>query len=96
MPKYLFREGVDVSTDINDIIITTPYATRSNPHRRTFRIQNVKEPLKELLASLSSEGVESNKYLSMPETIESASTHLALGLQLKNLYEKGLLIHAID
>ena len=96
MPKYLFREGVDVSTDINDIIITTPYATRSNPHRRTFRIQNAKEPLKELLAKLSKEGVESNQYLSMPETIKSAATHLAIGLQLKNLYEKGLLIHAID
>lgn len=83
MPKYLFREGVDVSTDINDIIITTPYATRSNPRRRTFRIQNAKEPLKELLAKLSKEGVEGNQYLSMPETIKSAATHLAIGLQLK-------------
>ena len=96
MPKYFFREGVDVSTDINDIIITTPYATRSNPRRRTFRIQKAKEPLKELLAKLSKEGVESNHYLSMPETIKSAATHLAIGLQLTSLYEKGLLNHAID
>ena len=93
MPKYLFREGVDVSTDINDIVITTPYATRSNPHRQTFRFQNAKEPLKKLLAALSQEGVESNQYLALPETTESAATHLELGLQLKNLYEKGLLIH---
>ena len=96
MPKYLFREGVDLSTDINDIVVTTPYATRSNPHRQTFRLKNAKEPLKKLLAALSQEGVESNQYLALPETTESAATHLELGLQLKNLYEKGLLIHAID
>jgi len=96
MPRYLFREGVDISAEGNDMVVTTPYATRANPNRQTLRFKGVKESLKEILKELSQAGIESNQYLAIPEKIESTAPHLALEPQLKMLYKNGLLIHEID
>lgn len=96
MPRYLFREGVDISADGNDMVVTTPYATRANPNRQTLRFKGVKESLKKILKELSQAGIESNQYLAIPEKIESTAPHLALEPQLKMLYKNGLLIHEID
>ena len=96
MPRYLFREGVDISADGNDIIITTPYATRSDPSRQTLRLKEVKAPLKKLLKELSQAGVESHQYLAVPEGTERKTTDSEPEIQLKTLYKNGLLIHEID
>ena len=42
-----FVKGVDISADGNDMVVTTPYATRANPNRQTLRFKGVKESLKE-------------------------------------------------
>ena len=78
MPRYLFREGVDISADGNDMVVTTPYATRANPNRQTLRFKGVKESLKKILKELSQAGIESNQYLAIPEKIESTAPHLSL------------------
>ena len=96
MPRYLFREGVDISADGNDIIITTPYATRSDPSRQTLRLKEVKAPIKKLLKELSQAGVESHQYLAVPEGTERKTTDSEPEIQLKTLYKNGLLIHEID
>ena len=96
MPRYLFREGVKISLENNDIIITTPYATGSRPKQQTLRIKDAEAPLKKLLEDLLHTGVESNQHLIEREDIKSAAIHLALGLQLKTLFKKGLLICEID
>lgn len=96
MFRLLFRDGVNVNTEHNDLVITTPYATRSNPYRQILRIKNAKEPLKKLISKLCQTGIESNQYLEKFEKTESDTTHLALILQLKKLYKKGLLIHECD
>ena len=96
MPRYLFRKGIDINIHDNDIIITTPYATRSNPDRQTLRIKDAKEALKKLFKELSQEGIESNRYREIPKKTESATPDLELGIQLQMLYKKGLLIHEIN
>ena len=96
MPRYLFREGVKISPENKDIIITTPYATRSRPKQQTLRIKDAEAPLKKLLEDLLHTGVESNQHLIEREDIKSAAIHLALGLQLKTLFKRGLLICEID
>ena len=96
MPRYLFRKGIDINIDNNDIIITTPYATRSNPDRQTLLLKDAKESLKKLLKELSQEGIESNRYRETPKKTGSATPNLEHGMQLKMFYKKGLLIHEIS
>ena len=96
MSRFLFREGVDICTKNNDIIITTPYATRSDPNRHILRIKDAEEPLKELVKRLCQEGIEGNQYREIPNGIGSASPNFDLGVQLHNLYREGLLIHEIN
>ena len=96
MPRYLFREGVDISADGNDVIITTPYATRSNPNRKILRLTDVKAPLKKLLKELFQAGIESDEYLAVPEEGECGIKDLEPEIQLKTLYNNGLLIQEID
>ena len=96
MPRFLFRQGVDICIKNNDIIITTPYATRSDPNRQLLRIKDAEETLKKLVKKLSQEGVESNQYRDIPKGIGSTSPYFELRLQLKDFYGKGLLIHEIS
>ena len=96
MPRFLFREGVNICTKNDDIIITTTYATRSDPIRQILRIKDAEEPLKKLVKKLSQEGIESNQYRDIPKEIGSTSPHFKLWLQLKDFYGKGLLIHEIS
>ena len=92
MPTCLFREGVDISEDGNDMIVITPYATRSNPNRQTLRIKDAKKPIKRLLKELTETGIECNEYLAIKENTESESKYLALERHFKMLYKNGLLI----
>ena len=96
MPRFLFRQGVDICIKNDDIIITTPYATRSDPNRQLLRIKDAEETLKKLVKKLSQEGVESNQYRDIPKGIGSTSPYFELRLQLKDFYGKGLLIHEIS
>ena len=96
MPKYLFREGVDVNVKGNEIVITTPYATRSNPYRQKLHLKEAGAPLKELIKDLLSDGVESDQYSTLQDKQHSASTHLSPESQLKTLYKKGLLSYEIE
>ena len=96
MPRYIFREGVNVSEDGNDIIITTPYATRSNPNRQTLTLKDVKAPLKKFLKELSQEGIVSSQDSADPEKIASAAAELESNLKLELLYKNGLLIQEIN
>ena len=96
MPRYIFREGVNVSEDGNDIIITTPYATRSNPNRQTLNLKDVKAPLKKFLKELSQEGIVSSQDSADPEKIASAAAELESNLKLELLYKNGLLIQEIN
>ena len=91
MPRYLFRKGVDINTDGRDIIITTPYATRSDPNRQTLRIKDTNEAISKLLKELSAEGIESKQYIEKQEEIGSASQSLDLWTQLQTFYKEGLL-----
>ena len=96
MSRYLFREGVNINNDGNNIIISTPYATRSSPKQQTLCVKDAKEPLKKLLKNLFLDGIESNQTLKTPETLASTTTSLDLELQLQALYKAGLLIHEIE
>ena len=96
MPRFLFRQGVDICIKNNDIIITTPYATRSDPNRQLLRISDAEEPIKKLVKKLSQEGIESNQYRDIPKEIGSTSPHFKPWRQLKDFYRKGLLIHEIS
>ncbi len=96
MLRYLFRKGIDIDIDGNDVIITTPYATRSNPNRQILRIKDAGEPIKKLLKELSQEGIEDNRYREIPNKVESIAPHIDLGQQLQSFYKKGLLIQEIN
>ncbi len=96
MPRYLFREGVDIDADGNDIIVTTPYATRSHPTRQILRIKDVKEPIRKLLKELSQEGIDGNRYREISNKAKSTAPYLDLRQQLQSFYKKGLLIQEIN
>ena len=96
MPRFLFRQGVDICIKNDEIIITTPYATRSDPNRQLLCIKDAEEPIKKLVKKLSQEGIESNQYRDIPKGIGSTSPYFELWLQLKDFYGKGLLIHEIS
>ena len=98
MPKYLFREGVDVSTDINDIIITTPYATRSNPRndkicRHRFNTwTTTKKPLREGLTNSRNRWMQ--RQCNLPSTDETRNQTTTLPRRRKGIQTLNICQHS--
>ena len=91
MVRYRFREGVHVSSDGDDVIITTPYAARLNQIRRIIRFHSVTDSFKNFLESLSENGVCCELFTINEDPCAQGLEKSDAVFVLEDLYAKGLL-----
>ena len=96
MTNYLFRDGVQLDLGDSDAIITTPYATRSNPNRQKVHIKCAESSVKYLLNKLSQTGINGNPLIKKPNKKDSKMKHSCWEQTLEKLYKRGLIICTIE
>ena len=95
MVRCRFRDGVHVSSDGDDVVITTPYAARLNPIRGTVRLHSVVDSFRNLLESLSENGVHCALLPIVEDSSAPGSERYDAVSVLQDLYAKGLLLAEI-
>ena len=91
MVRCRFRDGVHVSSDGDDVVITTPYAARLNPVRKIIRLHSVAGSLRNLLSALSENGAHCEQFPIFEDSSAAGSERSDAVSVLQDLYTKGLL-----
>ena len=95
MLSYRFRDGVQVRSDGNNVVITTPYATRLNSIRQSLHIDHPSDSMKSLLRDLSGSGVDREQFLIFDDSLSIDAEHQGLLDELEDFHAKGLLLTEI-